>query len=338
MYRSDKRPRLALIYGGASREHEISLLGKDYLRGLIDPLKYHTTELFIDRSGIWYIVDEKGQTPTFPIRLGRERGVIKNEKILPIDCAIPLLHGDMGEDGRVQGLLECIGIPYIGANTTTGAICSDKDYTKRIAASLGIPTARAVRIQNKLPLPDAKKRADALGYPLFLKPTSLGSSVGVYEVRNEEELGQIYDEVTSLGTDLLLEELIEKKRELEVGFFSALGERILTHPGEPKCEGTYGYSEKYGGSIAVCDYAEIDPEIADKIQSFSTLLSEALGLRHLARIDFFLSGDRVIFNEINTFPGFTSESLYPRLMAKAGIEPRTLINMMIEDALLDRRL
>ena len=338
MYRSDKRPRIALIYGGEGKEHDVSLLGKDYLAGLIDPGKYLRTDVLIDRLGAWYIVDREKMSPTFPVRLGDKCGLLSDKGVLRIDCAIPLLHGDRGEDGRVQGLLECANIPFIGADTATGAIAADKDYTKRIAESLGIPVARGVRIPRGTPLSIAREMAESLGYPLFLKPTGLGSSVGAYEVPGEERLEQIYDGAMALGSDLMLEELIEDKRELEVAFFSALGRVILTHPGEPECVGTYGFSEKYGGSTTVSDRAEVSEEIAEKIADYSAILAGALKLRHLARIDFFLSGERLLFNEVNSFPGFTAESLYPRLMARAGIAPDRLIDMMLEDCLLDRRI
>ncbi len=334
MYRPDKRKAVALIYGGRGVEHRVSCLGRSYVKGLIDKEKYKVILVFIDQNGDWYIEKDDEKAPVFLAKLKEGGGIARENYTEKINCAIPLLHGDYGEDGRIQGTLDTLGIRYIGASTLTGALCSDKGYTKDIATSLGIPVARYKRIKAGTPLSLLKKECAEFGYPLFIKPTSLGSSVGAYEIENEGDLSDIFGELEALGTDLLIEELIEDKRELEVGFFSALGKSIITPPGEPKCQGFYGFDKKYSGETTITTEAEVDAGIKEKIAEYSRMLSERLNLRHLSRLDFFLSGDRVLFNEINTFPGFTETSLYPRLIIEAGVEPGRLINDMIEDALL----
>ena len=333
MYRQDKRKTVALIYGGRGMEHQVSCLGKSYVEGLIDREKYRILPIFIDQSGNWYIENESKKIPAHLVRIDEGGGLITKCGTEKIDCAIPLLHGDFGEDGRIQGALDVVGVRYIGASHLCGAVCSDKGYTKDIALSLGIPVARYKRIRANTPLPVLKEVCLEFGYPLFIKPACLGSSVGAHEVECEGTLEEIFEELTNLGTDLLIEELVKDKRELEVGFFSSGKTRIITHPGEPKCEGFYGFDEKYSGKTSVLARAKIDEETSKKIAEYSRLLAERLNLRHLARLDFFLFGDRLIFNEINTFPGFTENSLYPRLMKEAGIEPHRLINLMIEDSL-----
>lgn len=334
MYRPDKRKTVALIYGGQGVEHRVSCLGKSYVKGLIDKEKYKVILVFIDRNGDWYIEKDDEKIPTRPVRLKDGGGIAKENYTEKIDCAVPLLHGDFGEDGRIQGALDTLGIRYIGASTLTGALCSDKGYTKDIATTLGIPVARYKRIKAGTPLCTLKRECEEFGYPLFIKPTSLGSSVGAHEIRDGGDLLDIFDELEALAGDLLIEELIEGKRELEVGFFSALGKRIITPPGEPKCQGFYDFDKKYNRETTITTAAEVDEGIKEKIAEYSRILADRLNLRHLSRLDFFLFGDRVLFNEINTFPGFTETSLYPRLIIKAGIEPKRLINDMIEDALL----
>ena len=338
MYRPDKRKTVALLYGGKGVEHRVSCLGKSYVKGLIDKEKYRILLVFIDQDGDWYIERDDEKTPAYLSMTEVGGRLVTQKGTEKIDCAIPLLHGDFGEDGRIQGALDTLGICYIGASALTGALCSDKGYTKDIALSLGIPVARYKRIKRGTPFFTLKDECEEFGYPLFIKPTSLGSSVGAHEIWCESDLEGIFNELEKLGTDLLIEELVEDKRELEVGFFSALGRTIITHPGEPKCQGFYDFEKKYSTGTSITTVAEVDEGTKEKLAQYSRKLAERLGLRHLSRLDFFLSGEKILFNEINTFPGFTEASLYPRLIIEAGIEPHRLINDMIEDALCDRTL
>ncbi len=333
--RNDSRATVALIYGGIGREREVSLSGKDYVRELIDETKYRVLPVHIREGGGWYL-DDGSNTPVFPVRLGGERGLLMRGELIAVDCAIPLLHGEFGEDGRVQGLLECVGIPLVGASTLTGAVTSDKVYTKAIAEAMGIPTAEWVSLEQDTPTRDAKRIAEQrLGYPMFIKPARLGSSIGAAAVHTAREFGAAFEGARlPHGGSILIEELIEDKRELEVAMLETEGVRIFSHPGEIVCRELYDYEKKYDPrhGAKTLARAELDEAVTSKISEYCDKLARGLSLRGLARIDFFLTGDRLILNEINVMPGFTPTSLYPLMMNELGIAPRVLIEALINGA------
>lgn len=326
---------VALIWGGAGKEHDVSRMGYPYVMGLLKRCGYRAVSVYIDNDALWSVVTENGKVPAFPIRLADKRGLLCNKEIIEIDAAIPLLHGDKGEDGEVQGLLECAGIRYIGADVCTSALCLDKEYTKVIARSLGIPTAKSVGFTRPT---DAKKALElclkSLNFPMFIKPRRLGSSVGAAAVGCAEEFIHAFKHAMAVGRGFVtVEELIEEKRELECAFYEALGTRVISPPSEILCEGFYGYGEKYEGKTRTAVKAEVDESTKQTLQGYCSLLADALALRHLARIDFFLTPRGILFNEINTFPGFTDDSLYPRMLESVGIPPHEALASFIEDAL-----
>ena len=323
------RPTVLLISGGIGVERDVSLRGAAAVLGYIDPEKYNVTAVTVEKDGSWLT---EGEEAVFPVRLGNQRGLLIGGKIRPVDCAIPLLHGEFGEDGRIQGTLEVAGIPLIGADTVTGAVCIDKGYTRAIAHSLGIPTARGVSLPAGADTEAAMLAAEELGYPVFVKPTRLGSSVGASEARTESELAHAFTRARVYGTGVLIEELVTDKRELEVGVLATKNGTVISPVGEVICHGFYDYGTKYRtGAPTVCP-ADIDPEIAATVREYAARLADALSLRGPSRIDLFLSGDRLLFNEVNTMPGFTAGSLYPQLMTAAGIPPRRLFDLLISEA------
>jgi len=333
------KKRIALVYGGASKEHDVSVKGYGYMRALLRDTEYEILPVYIGIDGGWTIRIRDKDTPAYPTRKGggslyTEYGFIK------IDGVIPLLHGVGGEDGAIQGALEVTGIPYVGARVCASAVCLDKSLTKTVARSLGIPTVDDVSFLGQADTEEALSLCrEKLGFPMFIKPRRLGSSVGAYPAWTEDDFRLHFDEAMSLGDNLVLvERMIENKRELECAFLENNGKRIITPPGEILVDGFYGREEKYGGKTRLAPKAEVDNEISAKIQGYANILAESLELRHLARIDFFLSGDEVYFNEVNTFPGFTDESLYPKMLEANGIEPRAAILSFIEDALGGRTL
>ena len=324
---------VALIRGGEGKEHNISCLGAEYVKGLIDGTKYRVLPIYIDREGLWRSEDHGGAV-AHPTLTEDGGGVRVKDKFIRIDAALPLLHGDMGEDGAVQGALRCAHIPFVGADTVTGAVACDKGYTKAVAEALGIPTACWIYYVGKDVAECRRLAEEKLGYPMFVKPARLGSSVGAYPVRTPDEFNEAFASAIHLGDGrLLVEELIQNKRELEVAYFSAGGQRIISHPAEVVCDGFYSYGRKYDSPAVTLTRAELSPKIAAELRRYCELLAKALGLRHLSRIDFFLSGERIIFNEINTMPGFTASSLYPRILGECGIPPSALINLLIGDVL-----
>ena len=324
---TQSKKKIALIYGGRGSEHQVSLCSAEYVMSQLSREKYELFPILIEKDGSWLYGGEQ----TFPVGYRGLSGFAVCGKILPVDCAIPLLHGDYGEDGRVQGALDTAGIAYVGADTLAGAVCMDKAYTRAVAGSIGIPTARGVLIPRGSELADIEAAAEEIGYPVFIKPTRQGSSIGASAVKDKGELHSAYVNAAIHG-GVLIEELVTDKREIEVGVLSLKRGRIISPPGEVLCDGFYDYAKKYGGTTVTVCPAELDGDMSSCVRNYARRLAEALDLSGPARIDFFLSGKRLLFNEINTMPGFTRDSLYPRLMRAAGIGTSALFDLLIEDA------
>lgn len=327
------KKRIALIYGGAGAEREVSVMGYRNLAAYFDKEKYDLVEVQIEKNGDWYLGRSGECYPTFPIRRGGVRGLMHFGAVEHIDAAFPLLHGDFGEDGSVQGLLASCRVPFVGSNTRVSAICLDKAATKAFAEALGIPT-----VPWRL-LTDGEDYTD-LEPPLFIKPDCLGSSVGASPAHSRVELIAAIQSAASLGGGrVLAERLISPIRELECAYFSAQGEEIVSYPGEILCDGFYSYERKYSTEAAGASArADVSRELAERMCEYTKQLCRVIGVRHLARVDFFLSGDALYLNEINTMPGMTASSLYPRLLVGAGISPAEAINRMISDAIAEGAL
>ncbi len=347
------KPKIALVFGGVGAEREVSLAGAEFVFTLISPEKYAPLSIFIAPDGRWLSDPTGGASPrqmtenvaalkeVFPAKRCAGGGFISDEGFIPIDTAIPLLHGEFGEDGRVQGLFDCAGIPYVGSGVTAGAVAMDKAYTKALAESLGVPTARwTLAIMNspaETPT-SARERAEAaFGYPMFLKPARQGSSVGAGIARCEKEFESALEAAAAAGDGrVIIEEYIDNRVELECAYLGTKSKQLFTPIGEISCCGFYDYDAKYGKDSAARVSAVSKHEAAwgKDVREWSRKIVEQLGVRHLARLDFFLSGKRLIFNEINTFPGFTEISLYPRLISRLGISPAELIELLISDTLV----
>ena len=327
------KQRVALLYGGASSEHEVSISGFKYVSELLKETKYEILPIYITRAGDWFAGGEGGTLAHLCAAFGG--GIYAHEDFFRIDAAIPLLHGEGGEDGTIQGALEIAGIPYIGANVPTSAMCLDKFYTKSVLASLGIPMLECVPFSRETEPHDALKVCkEKLGFPMFIKPRRLGSSVGSYPVYDKYDFLTKFPLSMKCGKNLVIaEKMLLHKREIEVAFCEMGDKKIITMPGEILIDGFYGYDEKYGGKTKISPRANIDKFTARKIAEYSHIIADALSLRHLARIDFFLSDDGIFFNEVNTFPGFTNGSLYPKMLEASGIHPRDALISFIEDAL-----
>ena len=364
-------PRIALIFGGRGLESDISVIGAENLFSLIDEKRYEKIPVFIDKRGRFLVSLDKSITPSalasdtsvaseaYPALRGGVGGFILGGEFLEIDAAFPLLHGDFGEDGRVQGALECAGISFVGCDTPSGAICRDKTVVKAVAERLGIPTVRCV--DARLGDRDAVFRAEeSLTYPMFVKPARLGSSIGAGIASDRRELKKRLDCALTLDSVALIEEKIDTLCEMDCGYFSAMGRQIFTEPGEIRSHGFYDYEKKYGGlkirnskfkirndllsgkpstesenEISVS--STVDTAVCSQIQDYAARLVRALGVRDISRIDFFLSKDgRLYFNEINTMPGFTDASLYLKMLERVGIAPSVAVSLLIENALQRR--
>ncbi len=322
---------VALIYGGKSREHEVSVNGYRVLKKAIEDTGHEALPVYIDRRGAWHLINDS--EPTYPIKSPHGCGLSKGKEIIRIDAAIPLLHGDGGEDGAIQGCLETAGIPYIGADVISSALCIDKAVTKTIARSIGIPTLESVDFSEDTDTEEALLKCEnRLGFPIFIKPRKLGSSVGAHSAYTKEEFRRYFTVAMIEGScSVMVEKLLTDKRELECAFIDLGGRKMISHPGEIICQGTYGYQEKYNLKTHTEVHADISDVIADKIKQYSDILARNVGLRHLGRIDWFLSGEKLYFNEINTFPGMTEDSLYPKLIETMGVALSDAIGSFIED-------
>ena len=332
-----KLPTVLILYGGMGAEHDISVLGKEYIDKRIDRGRFFAVSACIDKSGEWYAIKNGKKRRVHPINKNGKSGLLLGKRFLKIDTVFPILHGDFGEDGRVQGLLECLGFSFVGCNTLSGAISIDKGITKAVAERLCIPTVPWVSVNGEITKNTLIKIEEHLPYPVFVKPTCLGSSIGAGVAHDREELFDRLRIASELGQGrVLAEEYLKSKRELECAYLELAGERFFTPPGEIRCDGGfYSFEEKYSctSRASVLSGAPIDSDISDKVTAYAKALADELGLRGLARIDFFLDGDKLYFNEINTMPGLTDASLYPRLIEKhyPGCD---FLNRLIEESLL----
>lgn len=349
--------RVGVIFGGRSAEHEISLLSARNIVEALDPEKYEVTLIGIDKRGRWFLTDQKtlialvaedGQPlPAFSasgtplsVRPGATSSLSDEEddsSILPqLDVVFPVLHGQLGEDGAMQGLLRILDIPFVGPSVLGSAIGMDKDVAKRLLRDAGIRSAKFVTIpHSRHRTVSFQKLSEELGLPLFVKPANLGSSVGVSKVTSAGELDRALDEAFRYDTKVLVEEFI-KGREIEV---SVLGneEPIASVPGEivPSHE-FYSYEAKYldaeGARLVIP--AKLDPATIKEAERLALKTFECLGCEGMARVDMFLTeSGSLLINEINTIPGFTAISMYPKLWEASGISYAQLIDRLIQLAI-----
>ena len=340
--------RVGVLFGGRSGEHEVSLVSAaSVIRGL-DPDKYEAVPIGITKDGHWLV--GQGAVKMLPEVLKGGRRVMltadpTEAALVPLDrgagaqrldVIFPVLHGTFGEDGTIQGMLDLAGLPYVGAGVLGSAIGMDKDVAKRLCQAAGIPVVPWVTVHRwdweKNPAAVKARIEQEFAYPVFVKPATLGSSVGMSKVHNAEELGPALDLACEFGMKILVEKAVSA-REIEV---SVLGnhEPRTSVPGEivPHRE-FYDYTAKYledGTRLLIP--AELKPTQVQKIQSLAVDAFKTLELAGMARVDFFLEkkGGKVFLNEVNTIPGFTSISMYPKLWEASGISFRELIDKLIE--------
>ena len=344
--------RVALIYGGRGYEHEVSIRGADFVLPLILENGFDCIPVFIAKDGRWLTSfdgesfaraerEDKAEKVKLcaPINLGGRGAILVDGEPVHIDCAFPILHGDFGEDGSVQGVLEAAAIPYVGENVFVSAFCLDKVACRALADLLGIHGARYVSLPKGTSPKEAQTLAEAkLTYPMFIKPRALGSSVGAGKIKDKNAFFEAY-EVASAGSTrgVIVEECLDIACELEIGLLRQKGKLIFTKIGKIESKsGFYDYDEKYSGKSGAKIYSapEISKNIETELRGSAEKLAKALEIRSLSRIDFFLdkSGE-LYFNEINTMPGFTGASLYPALCGEIGISPRDLVKILICEAL-----
>ena len=347
------RGRVALIYGGRGYESEVSLCGADFVLPLVLENGFDCIPVFIAKDGRWLTSfdgenfaraerEDKAEKVKLcaPINLGDRGAILIGGEPVHIDCAFPLLHGDFGEDGSVQGALEVAAIPYVGENNFVSAFCLDKVACRALADFLGIRGARYVSVPKRTSPKEAQTLAEAkLAYPMFIKPRALGSSVGAGKIKDRDVFCNAFD-IASNGCSrgVIIEECVDIVCELEIGVLRQKGKLIFTKIGKIESKsGFYDYNEKYSNDSVAKIYSA--PKISEKIEielrRSAEKLAKALEIRSLSRMDFFLDkSGKLYFNEINTMPGFTGGSLYPALCHEVGIPPRELVETLICEALL----
>ena len=358
-----RKLRVAILFGGKSAEHEISLISARNIVEAMDKNKYEIVSIGIDKDGRWFfdqdakllqgrpagrhhngraatqvqspragdftaIVPGKSHAPMIRVSPGRALGAV--------DVVFPVLHGPFGEDGTVQGLLKMANVPFVGAGVLGSAIGMDKDVMKRLLRDAGVPVAKFLVFDQsaagQISFASVKR---ILGTPCFIKPANLGSSVGISKVSTQEEFRRGVKEAFRYDSKILIEENI-RGREIEC---SVLGNEnpIASLPGEIITRHDfYSYDAKYidehGAQLVIP--ANVAPSMAKKIQQIAIQSFKVLCCEGMARVDVFLRGQReILVNEINTIPGFTKISMYPKLWEASGISYSQLIDRLIQLAL-----
>ena len=334
-----KEDTVAVIYGGAGYEHGVSLASARNLFAVLDRSGIRYAPILIDRSGEWRMQRSPfsggEEISTYPVRLGGISGFIAGDEVIPIGRALVLLHGDMGEDGRVQGALECAGIKVVGTGCIAGATAADKAYTKWIAASLGIPVLPAAVADLSVADTDideiCERAVGKFGFPLFVKPCRLGSSYGAMPATDGNALSDAVKNALAYEKRIMIEPCLFEKRELECAYFSFGGVCVVTDPGEIVINGFYSFDEKYSSkSHAVPTVrAELPAKQRELIRAYTRKLAVALGVSGFARFDYFLKDSTIYFNEVNTIPGMTDTSLYLSMLAAEGIGEDRFVALML---------
>jgi D-alanine-D-alanine ligase len=343
--------RVAIICGGRSSEHEISCISAGGVLSAIDRSKYEPVLIGISKSGKWFLLPVNhslalinGVLPTIPengtsVALNVD-GFTAAGKNLDINIVFPLLHGPYGEDGTIQGLLEIADIPYVGSGVLASAVAMDKSFAKPIFASHGIKTATgfvARQSQWKAGPAAIQKSADQLGYPVFVKPARGGSSRGTTKVKSASEFAAAINEAFKFDTKALVEQEI-RGAEIECAVLEIDGVAKASIVGQIKIDPKYDFYDfeaKYlDGATTIELPAPIDPKISDEIRTKAVEAFISLGCSGLARVDFFLTpNNEVIINELNTMPGFTATSVFPKMWAATGVAYKDVITNLCKSAL-----
>jgi D-alanine-D-alanine ligase len=328
-----RRLRVAVLLGGRSSEHEISLASARSVLDALDPERYEPVTVEIGRDGRWELSaggdDHRARSAaeTLPVPTSKVPATLGE-----VDVVFPVLHGPFGEDGTVQGLLELAGVPYVGAGVLGSALAMDKDLFKAVMRDRDIPVTKNITLR------PGQAPENPFGYPVFVKPARLGSSVGISKVRSEEELGPAVELAFRHDEKVLVEEFVEG---IEVEC-SVLGneEPLASLPGEIVSHGFsgedwYDYSAKYDeGGMDLVIPPRLDQATIERVQELAVRAFVAGECEGMARVDFFVRPDgEVLVNELNTIPGFTTTSVYAKLFEASGVPYHELVDRLVQLAL-----
>ncbi len=342
------RKKIAVVFGGYSTEYSVSLQSAYAVLTHINSKKYEVIPIGISRMGDWFrysgsyekikndtwLEDRENLTSVVISHNRSIRGILEltpaGNRITKLDAAFPVLHGKNGEDGSVQGLLELTGIPLIGCNTLSSALCMDKDKAHQIVHHAGISVPRSVVIKQPVRKDILFSAVQGLRYPLFVKPVRAGSSFGITKIQGKDELLQAVSLAFEHDSEVIIEENVEG---FEVGC-AILGDSDLLIGRVDEIEltdGFFDYTEKYTlKSSKIHMPARIDASCEKRIQESAEIIYKALGCSGFARVDMFLTpSGEIVFNEVNTIPGFTSHSRYPNMMKGIGLSFKDLLDKLI---------
>jgi D-alanine-D-alanine ligase len=327
-----KRVRVAVLLGGRSSEHDISLASAHSVLDALDPERYETVTVEIGRDGRWELGtgdDPGGRSPaeTLPVPTAKVPATLGE-----VDVVFPVLHGPFGEDGTVQGLLELAGVPYVGAGVLGSSLAMDKDVFKAVMRDRGIPVTRNITLRQ------GQGPENPFGFPVFVKPARLGSSVGISKANDEEELAAAVALAFEHDDKVLVEEFVDGV-EVECGVLG--NERPeASIPGEIVSHGFdgadwYDYSAKYAeGGMDLVIPPRLDEATIERVQELAVRSFVAGECEGMARVDFFVKPDgEVLVNELNTIPGFTATSVYAKLFASSGVPYPELVDRLVQLAL-----
>ncbi|HME79205.1 MAG TPA: D-alanine--D-alanine ligase family protein [Mycobacterium sp.] len=357
------RVRVAVVFGGRSNEHAISCVSAGSILRNLDPQRFDVVAVGITPDGSWVLTDgnpdalaiTNRQLPGVSSESGTELALAADprragqlvslspggaEVLASVDVVFPVLHGPYGEDGTIQGLLELAGVPYVGAGVLASAAGMDKEFTKKLLVAEGLPVGAYEVLRPSQPTLDTGRR-ERLGLPVFVKPARGGSSIGVSRVTGWDELPEAVVHARQHDPKVIVEAAVVG-RELECGVLefpdgtvqaSTVGEiRVAGVRGRE--DSFYDFATKYLDDAAELDVpAKVDDEVSDAVRELAIRAFRAIDCQGLARVDFFLTDDGPIINEVNTMPGFTTISMYPRMWAASGVDYRTLVATMVETAL-----
>ncbi|NWO17387.1 MAG: D-alanine--D-alanine ligase [Corynebacterium sp.] len=351
------KTRVAVIYGGKSTEHSVSCVTAGAIMNNLDPQRYEIVPIAITREGTWTIgvtegleikdgklpeVEEADELTVSlnPQGAGQIHNVTRGTLHAEVDVAFPALHGVNGEDGTIQGVFEMAGIPYVGPGVMASAVGMDKEFMRKLMAAEGLPVTRDVILRGRTELTEEEK--DFLGLPVFVKPARGGSSIGVSKVASWDELDTAIAEAAKSDDKVIVEaELIGA--EVEVGVLEYPDGRLVAsvpaklNGTEDSEEGFYGFDTKYlDNTVTATIPAPFDDDTIKSIQDLAIETFKSLNCEGLSRIDFFVTDNGPMINEINTLPGFTPISMYPQVFLASGVSYPELLDTLLATALAKR--
>lgn len=346
---------VALLYGGKSQEHEVSLISAASVFKALDREKYSVIPIGMDKAGCFFQNDEQflreQNLDALPVKTDNAcalPAILKDGRFaVEADVVFPAVHGNLYEDGCFQGLLKLADVAFVGCDVLSSAIGMDKDLQRRLASLLNIRTARYLSLSKYAPLERrelfCQHAVKSLGLPLFVKPCSSGSSVGIHKVKNPDDLMTAMNDAFRYDETVLVEEFIQG-REIEVAVLEqrhGIAAPRVSLPGEicvHHADGFYSYAAKYleTETLELVAPAVLTPELTQQVQRIASELFTALKCQGMARVDFFVNdtSGEIYFSEINTIPGFTSVSMYPQLWRVSGLNYTQLLDELIALAML----